>query len=115
MPSRAERVFAASGRLHAGGRTYAYHPLRDLIGETRLPFSLKVVLESLARHCDGRLVTEENVRALAAWQPRAPAGAELPFMPARVILQDFTGVPSVVDLAAMRDAVRRLGGDAISI
>jgi aconitate hydratase len=78
---------------------------------SRLPFSIKVLLEAVLRHCDGTMITEEDVAALAAWNPKKPADREVPFKPARVILQDFTGVPSVVDLAAMRSAMRRLGGD----
>ncbi len=77
----------------------------------RLPFSIRILLESLLRNCDNRLITEEDVVALAQWNPRDPGERELPFMPARVLLQDFTGVPAVVDLAAMRSAIHRLGGD----
>src|SRR5512144_814061 len=77
----------------------------------RLPFSIKVLLEALLRNTDGYLVTVEDVKRLAAWNPADPVPSELPFMPARVIMQDFTGVPCVVDLAAMRDAVIQLGGD----
>jgi aconitate hydratase A / 2-methylisocitrate dehydratase len=76
-----------------------------------LPFSIKILLESLLRNLDGHTVTEEDVKRLAGWNPTAVASYELPFMPARVIMQDFTGVPCIVDLAAMRDAVRRLGGE----
>ncbi len=79
-----------------------------------MPFSLKVLLENLLRHEDGRFVHPEDIRALATWDPTSAAGAsekEISFMPARVLLQDFTGVPAVVDLAAMRDAMRHLGGD----
>jgi aconitate hydratase len=82
---------------------------------SRLPFSIKVLLEALLRNCDGTLVTEEDVTALAHWNAKAPAAREVPFKPARVILQDFTGVPAVVDLAAMRAAMKRLGGDATKI
>ena len=78
----------------------------------RLPFSIKVLLEALLRNCDGTLVTEEDVTSLAQWNAKSPAAREVPFKPARVILQDFTGVPAVVDLAAMRSAMKRLGGDA---
>ena len=78
-------------------------------GLDRLPFSIKVLLEAVLRNVDGELVTEEDVRSLAQWNAPAPRDVELPFMPARVILQDFTGVPAVVDLAAMRGAVQRLG------
>jgi len=80
---------------------------------SRLPCSLKILLEALLRHCDGRVVTEEDVTALAQWNPKS--GREIPFKPARVLLQDFTGVPTVVDLAAMRSAVKRLGGDPTKI
>ncbi len=77
----------------------------------RLPFSIRVLLESLLRGVDGRTVREEDVAALAAWNAAAPARREVPFRPARVILQDFTGVPALVDLAAMRSALARMGGD----
>ncbi|MCL6502464.1 MAG: aconitate hydratase AcnA [Pirellulales bacterium] len=75
-----------------------------------LPYSIRVLLEAVLRQCDGYQVTEQAVRDVAGWQPR-PQEAEIPFKPARVVLQDFTGVPAVVDLAAMRSAMRRLGGD----
>ena len=78
---------------------------------SRLPFSLRVLLESLLRGVDGRVVREEDVAALAAWNPKNPARREIPFRPARVVLQDFTGVPALVDLAAMRSALARMGGD----
>src|SRR5215813_4536625 len=78
---------------------------------TALPYSIRVLLESLLRNCDGYEVTENDVKALAAWQAASPAKVEIPFKPARVVLQDFTGVPCVVDLAAMRSAMKRLGGD----
>jgi aconitate hydratase A / 2-methylisocitrate dehydratase len=81
----------------------------------RLPFSIKVLLESVLRNVDGELVTEADARNLAAWDAKAPLQVEIPFMPARVILQDFTGVPAVVDLASMRSAVKRLGGDPARI
>jgi aconitate hydratase len=76
-----------------------------------LPYSIRVLLESLLRNCDGYEVTEADVKALAGWQAASPAQVEIPFKPARVVLQDFTGVPCVVDLAAMRAAMQRLGGD----
>jgi aconitate hydratase len=80
-------------------------------GLGRLPFSIKVLLEAVLRSTDGELVTADDVRNLGAWNAAAPKDVELPFMPARVILQDFTGVPAVVDLASMRAAVKRLGAD----
>ncbi len=78
---------------------------------SRLPVSIRVVLESVLRNCDGKKVAEENVRELAAWQPNSKRTAEIPFVVARIVLQDFTGVPLLVDLAAMRSAVDRIGKD----
>jgi aconitate hydratase len=77
----------------------------------RLPYSLRILLENLLRHEDGRTVTADDIRFLANWDPRAEPSREIAFMPARVLMQDFTGVPAIVDLAAMRDAMRALGGD----
>jgi aconitate hydratase len=106
---------AARATLRVGERTYEYFPLdaagaRDL---ERLPYTIKVLLENMLRGAATQpdLVSADDVRALALWDPTQPAEAELPFMPARVILQDFTGVPCVVDLAAMRDAMAEIGGD----
>jgi aconitase A len=81
----------------------------------RLPFSIRILLEAALRGCDGYEITENDVRRLAGWSATTSSDSEIPFKPARVILQDFTGVPCVVDLAAMRDAVKRLGGDAKKI
>ncbi len=78
---------------------------------SRLPYSIRILLEAVARHCDGYVIQPEDVRNLAQWNAAAPASLEIPFRPARVVLQDFTGVPAVVDLAAMRAAMQRLGGD----
>ena len=74
-----------------------------------------MLLEAVLRNCDGTLVTEDDVRAVAAWSPAGPAVREVPFQPARVVLQDFTGVPTLVDLAAMRTAMKRVGGDPARI
>src|SRR5436190_9307089 len=82
---------------------------------SKLPFSIRVLLESVLRNCYGYEVREEDVKALASWNAAAPAKAEIPFKPARVVVQDFTCVPCVVDLAAMRSAMKRLGGDANKI
>ena len=82
---------------------------------SRLPVSLRIVLESLVRNCDGKRVREEDVRALCAWKPKGERTEEIPFVVARVILQDFTGVPLIVDLAAMRSAVQRIGRDPAAI
>ncbi len=82
---------------------------------SRLPFSIRILLEAALRNCDGRITTEEDVEALARWNAKKPGSKEVPFLPARVILQDFTGVPAVVDLAAMRGTMERLGGDPARI
>jgi aconitate hydratase A / 2-methylisocitrate dehydratase len=103
--------------LEAGGRTYAYYDLKlaeqnGLAGIGALPFSLKVLLENLLRHEDGRTVTRDDIASMAEWLAnRGKADREIAFRPARVLMQDFTGVPAVVDLAAMRDAMKTLGGD----
>jgi aconitate hydratase len=109
--------FKARRKLEAGGRRYEYFAL-DAIGEpgvARLPYSLKILLENLLRHEDGRTVTRDDILALAKADPRKLPQREIAFTPARVIMQDFTGVPAVVDLAAMRDAMARLGGDPARI
>jgi aconitate hydratase len=104
--------FGTRGTLEVGGVRYAMHRLDALAGRVeRLPFSLRVLLENLLRREDGRSVTRDHVEAVLSWDPTRQPDREIPFMPARVILQDFTGVPCVVDLAAMRDAMQRLGGD----
>jgi aconitate hydratase len=108
--------FNARATLKTSSGTYAYYDLNALkrqgIGHIdRLPFSIKVLLEAALRNLDGFIVTADDVSGLANWNAKKPAVEELPFMPGRVVLQDFTGVPCVVDLAAMRDAMKRLGGD----
>jgi len=105
--------FATRSRLEVGGKAYTYASLPRL-GErfdlVRLPYSMKILLENLLRHEDGVTVLPEHIEAVAGWDPHREPDTEIAFMPARVVLQDFTGVPCVVDLAAMRDAVVRLGG-----
>jgi aconitate hydratase len=113
-------AFGARAVLDTGnGRAVIYRlenlEKHGLGGILRLPFSIKVLLESVLRNCDGALITEQDVAALAAWNAQSPAAREVPFKPARVILQDFTGVPAIVDLAAMRSAMKRLGGDPARI
>ncbi len=103
------------GELKVGERTYAIHRLAAVPGAQALPFSLKVLLENLLRTEDGANITEEHIRALAGWDPAATPSQEIQFTPARVIMQDFTGVPCIVDLAAMREAMRDLGGDPSKI
>ena len=78
---------------------------------SRLPVSIRIVLESVLRNCDGKKVRRKDVEALAKWNAKSPANEEIPFVVARIVLQDFTGVPLIVDLAAMRSAVQRLGSD----
>jgi len=98
--------------LTIGSKTYNYCPLDSLnINLAALPYSLRILLESVLRNCDGFQITEQDVKNLAAWNAQTLADIEVPFKPARVILQDFTGVPAVVDLAAMRSAMSKSGGD----
>ena len=110
--------FDTRSTLTAGGAEYEIFRLDRLAGRFdpgRLPFSLKILLENLLRHEDGAAVTAGDVEALAGWDPAAEPATEIAFTPSRVLLQDFTGVPAVVDLAAMRDAMRALGGDPAKI
>src|SRR5690349_21297803 len=114
----AENSFDARAELEVGGRTYEIYRLDALQSKfdvARLPFSLKVLLENLLRNEDGVGVRAEDIEALASWDHNAEPSKEIAFTPARVVLQDFTGVPCVVDLAAMRDAMADLGGDPAKI
>src|SRR5690625_3151676 len=104
--------FGSKGHLEVGGDKYEIFRLDAVPGLERLPFSLKVLAENLLRTEDGANITADHVRALAQWDPQGDPSTEIQFTPARVIMQDFTGVPCVVDLATMREAVRDLGGDA---
>ena len=103
--------FGARGTIQAGGSEHEIFRLSAVEGAQRLPFSLKVLLENLLRTEDGANVTADHIRALAGWDPDAQPDTEIQFTPARVVMQDFTGVPCVVDLATMREAVTELGGD----
>ncbi|NBV44371.1 MAG: aconitate hydratase, partial [Planctomycetia bacterium] len=116
MPARAADPFSARGSFETGSGKATLYRLRALddagVTDTaRLPYSIRMVLEALLRTCDDYEVTADDVRSLATWNAARPAEVEIPFKPARVVLQDFTGVPCVVDLAAMRAAMKRLGGD----
>ncbi|MDQ6766740.1 MAG: aconitate hydratase, partial [Candidatus Eremiobacteraeota bacterium] len=107
-------TFKTKKTLDVGGREVVYFSLPALekagIGHpSRLPFSLRVLLENLLRREDGRSVTADHIRALASWDPASPPTTNIAMQPARVLLQDFTGVPAVVDIAAMRDAMATLG------
>jgi aconitate hydratase len=107
--------FGARGTLSVGDTSFEIHRLSAVAGADRLPFSLKVLLENLLRTEDGADITADDVRALAGWDPTAEPDREIRFSPARVVMQDFTGVPAIVDLATMREAMRDLGGDAARI
>jgi aconitate hydratase len=114
--SRSRDSFATKTQIEVEGTKLAYFSLPKLAQKTgkdvgRLPFSLRILLENLLRFEDGKVVAEKDVEALLAWDPKAEPDTEIAFHPARVVLQDFTGVPAVVDLAAMRDAIAELGGD----
>ena len=109
--------FKSCKTLNIGDKTYTYYSLADaekngLKGASQLPFSMKVLLENLLRYEDGRTVTKADIEAVAAWlDNRGKVEKEIAYRPARVLMQDFTGVPAIVDLAAMRDAMKNLGGD----
>ncbi len=114
MPAASKDSFAAKDTLTVGGQSYEIFRIADVKGlenAARLPFALKVLLENLIRTEDGANITAEQIRALANWDPAAQPDIEIQFTPARVIMQDFTGVPCVVDLATMREAMADLGGD----
>src|SRR3954462_746253 len=106
--------FASRSTLRAGSKEYEVYRLDALekagLKIERLPYSLRILLENLLRN-EGKSVSADDIRALANWDPAAAPSKEIAFMPARVLMQDFTGVPAIVDLAAMRDAMKKLGGD----
>src|SRR6201986_560120 len=112
--------FKCCRTLKVGSKTYAYYSLpaaekNGLKGISRLPFSLKVLLENMLRFEDGKTVTKDDILAFATWLKNKTSDRDVAFRPARVLMQDFPGVPAVVDLAAMRDAMDSLGGDAKKI
>src|SRR5436305_205037 len=111
--------FGSRSTLSVGGKSYTIHRLaaieKAVPSAAKLPFSLKVLVENLVRTENGLSVRKEDVEALARWDPKAEPDREIAFTPARVLLQDFTGVPAVVDLAAMRDAMRAMKGDPTKI
>lgn len=114
MPSKDH--FSLARTLESGGKTFRYYDIKSLqeqgLGDiSSLPFSIKVLLEAAVRQFDGHAITEEHVKQLADWSGDIDRNKEIPFIPARIVLQDFTGVPVVVDLAAMRDTVKKAGGD----
>ncbi|GAA1365396.1 aconitate hydratase AcnA [Catellatospora chokoriensis] len=108
-------TFGAKSELRVGDAGYEIFQISKVEGHERLPFSLKILLENLLRTEDGANITADHIRALGGWDPTAEPSVEIQFTPARVLMQDFTGVPCVVDLATMREAVRDLGGDASKV
>ncbi|NUS71768.1 MAG: aconitate hydratase [Corynebacteriales bacterium] len=118
MPSEtatSKNSFDAAHQLHVGNESYQIFRLSAVPGSDKLPFSLKILLENLLRTEDGANITADHIRALGSWDPQAQPSTEIQFTPARVIMQDFTGVPCVVDLATMREAMVNLGGDPAKI
>src|SRR6266481_8082664 len=115
MVSAMTNSYGSRSTLSVGGKSYDIFRLDALdkagIATTHLPFSLRILLDNLLRTEDGRVVRAEDIAALAKWDAKAEPSREIAFAPSRVLLQDFTGVPCVVDLAAMRDAMKELGGD----
>jgi len=107
--------FGARKSLFVKGKEYTYYDVNEASDAARLPFSMKILLENMLRREDGEIVTRSDVEAIAQWDAKAEPSKEIAYMPARVLMQDFTGVPAVVDLAAMRDAVVALGGDTAKI
>ncbi|PWU44476.1 aconitate hydratase [Micromonospora globispora] len=108
-------TFGAKTQLRVGDASYEIFRIDQVKGHERLPYSLKILLENLLRTEDGANITADHIRQLGAWDPTADPSVEIQFTPARVLMQDFTGVPCVVDLATMREAVRDLGGDATKV
>src|ERR1700758_3594683 len=106
--------FGAKATLAVGDRSFEIYKIDALQAQydvARLPFSLKILLENLLRCEDGEAIRAQDIEALASWNAKAEPSDEIAFTPARVVMQDFTGVPAIVDLAAMRDAMREMGGD----
>ena len=115
MTSTGQDTLGTRSSFEVGGKSYTYYSLAkaaEKLGNVdKLPFSMKVLLENLLRFEDGVTVTVEDIQALVDWQTTRASTREIQYRPARVLMQDFTGVPAVVDLAAMRDAMAELGGD----
>lgn len=107
--------FSAKKNLEVAGQSYEIFDISSIEGAATLPFSLKVLLENLLRTEDGANITSEHIKALAQWDPSVEPDTEIQFTPARVVMQDFTGVPCIVDLATMREAIVELGGDASKV
>src|SRR6201990_3769 len=108
-------TFGAKSELRVGDASYEIYRIGQVEGAARLPYSLKILLENLLRTEDGANITADHIRALGGWDASAEPSVEIQFTPGRVLMQDFTGVPCVVDLATMREAVRDLGGDPTKV
>jgi aconitate hydratase len=104
--------FEARNTLAVGDSSYQIYRLDAVPGTEKLPYSLKVLAENLLRNEDGSNITKDHIQAIANWDPKAEPSIEIQYTPARVVMQDFTGVPCIVDLATMREAIGDLGGDA---
>jgi aconitate hydratase len=104
-------TFKSRSTLKVGNKSYTIYRVNAVAGAEKLPFSIRILIENLLRREDGQVVTRAMIKCLCQWSPGKVAAEEIAFMPSRVLMQDFTGVPAVVDLAAMRDAMKRLGGD----
>ena len=119
MTAIGQDTLSTRATLKVGAKSYDYYSLEAAAAKygdiSRLPFSMKVLLENMLRFEDGKTVTTEDVKAIIDWQQEKRSDREIQYRPARVLMQDFTGVPCVVDLAAMRDAITKLGGDAAKI
>ena len=107
--------FKAKNQITVAGQDYEIFDISHIDGSTSLPFSLKILLENLLRTEDGANITADQIRSLAQWDPSAEPDTEIQFTPARVVMQDFTGVPCIVDLATMREAIVELGGDPAKV
>jgi aconitate hydratase len=107
--------FSSKSTLESSGKKFTFFDITKLKGHESLPFSLKILLENLLRTEDGANITAAQIRSLAEWDPQVNLETEIQFTPARVIMQDFTGVPCVVDLATMREAISDLGGEASKV
>src|SRR5687768_17480432 len=119
MKHKSKNTFGSESTIEAAGLHYTYYSLplayKQLGDLSRLPYSLKVLLENLLRYEDDISVSSDDIKAFAQWLTDKVSDREIAYRPARVLMQDFTGVPAVVDLAAMRDAMAKLGGDAEKI
>lgn len=111
MTSKSVNSFGAHDTLKVGEKSYQIYRLDAVPNTAKLPYSLKVLAENLLRNEDGSNITKDHIEAIANWDPKAEPSIEIQYTPARVVMQDFTGVPCIVDLATMREAIADLGGN----